>query len=58
MVTGPANHLKDDMVPIEALVETDWLPNSFTMNWKITVPEKLITFEKKCVYMFSTWILG
>lgn len=46
MVTGPANHLKDGMVPIEALVETDWLPNSFTMNWKITVPEKLVTFEK------------
>ncbi len=35
---GAPNHLHDGIVPLEGLVETDWLPFSFTMNWRFTAP--------------------
>ncbi len=31
---------------MSAVVETDWMPYSFTMNWKITRPNHPIGFEK------------
>jgi hypothetical protein len=37
-VRGPANWVKDGIVPLEGLVETDWSPMTFTMNWKFTRP--------------------
>ena len=30
---------------LEGLVETDWAVATFTMNWKLTVPRRLIRFE-------------
>ena len=36
MVRGPANFFKDGAAPLEGLVEADWTPYTFTMNWKIT----------------------
>jgi hypothetical protein len=36
LVRGPANSPKDGLSPLEGLVETDWTPASFTMNWKFT----------------------
>lgn len=38
LVRGPANVIKDGIAPLEALVETDWNPVPFTMNWKFTRP--------------------
>jgi len=35
-VRGPANGDKDGALPLEGVVETDWLPYTFTMNWKMT----------------------
>lgn len=38
LVTGPMNNPKHGVVPLSGIVETDWLPFSFTMNWKFTTP--------------------
>jgi len=35
---GPPNTVKDGIAPLEGLVETDWLPFPFTMNWRFTRP--------------------
>jgi hypothetical protein len=45
LVRGAANFWKDGMMPLEGMVETDWLPYPFTMSWKITRPFKKIKFE-------------
>ena len=37
-VMGPPNLIKDGIQPLMGLVETDWLPFPFTMNWKFTRP--------------------
>ena len=37
-VCGPPNHVKDGVQPLAGLVETDWLPFPFTMNWIFTRP--------------------
>ena len=35
---APPNHVKDGIQPLVGLVETDWLPFPFTMNWIFTRP--------------------
>jgi Family of unknown function (DUF6065) len=45
-VKGPSNYYKDGVYPLEGIVETDWLPATFTMNWKITRPHHSIRFER------------
>lgn len=45
-VKGPANNPKRGIVALEGIVETDWLPFTFTMNWKITEPNYEIVFEE------------
>lgn len=44
MITGPVNHDKQHIVPLDAFVRTDWVPFPFTMNWRITTPEETIRF--------------
>ena len=34
------------MHPLEGIVETDWLPATFTMNWKLTRPRNTVRFER------------
>jgi hypothetical protein len=41
-VSGPSNLWIDGMSPLQGIVETNWLPFSFTMNWKITEKNKPI----------------
>ena len=36
LVTGPFNNPKDAVQPLTGIVETDWSPFTFTMNWKFT----------------------
>jgi hypothetical protein len=36
LVKGPPNIVKDGIVPLEGLVETDQTAATFTMNWKFT----------------------
>jgi hypothetical protein len=52
-VSGPPNHIKDGIQPLTALVETDWLPFPFTMNWIFTRPGR-VRFEKKEPFCFIT----
>lgn len=43
--SGTPNRFKHGIAPMEGLVETDWLPYPFTMNWRFTAPGK-VRFEK------------
>ena len=38
MATGPFNEPKDGIAPLTGVIETDWLPYPFTMNWQLTRP--------------------
>lgn len=38
VATGPLNAPKDGIVPLTGIIETDWLPYPFTMNWQFTRP--------------------
>jgi hypothetical protein len=38
LATGPINEPKDGMAPLTGLIETDWLPYPFTMNYQLTRP--------------------
>ena len=46
LARGPANLPKDGATALEGLVETDWTPATFTMNWQITRIGKSVLFEK------------
>ena len=53
LVSGPPNLPKDGIQPLSGLVETDWLPFPFTMNWLFTRPGK-VHFEKGEPFCFIT----
>ncbi len=46
MVQGPVNWPKDGLYPLAGIVETDWAPFTFTMNWLFTRPGASVRFEK------------
>ena len=50
---GPPNHIKDGIQALSGLVETDWLPFPFTMNWRFTRPGtvKFVKGEPFCFIM-------
>lgn len=43
-VSGPPNAPKDGIAPLSGLVETDWAPMTFTMNWRFTRPNHVVRF--------------
>jgi len=45
-VTGPVNRPKDGIAALSGIVETDWSPYSFTMNWLFTRPFHKVWFEE------------
>jgi hypothetical protein len=45
-VKGPSNRIKDGVQALEGVVESDWLPATFTMNWKLTRPHCPVRFER------------
>jgi hypothetical protein len=45
VATGPLNAPKDGIAALTGVVETDWLPYPFTMNWKMTRPGT-VRFER------------
>jgi len=50
-VTGPLNTPKDGIAPLSGVVETSWLPFTFTMNWKFTrvgIPVRFETGDPFC----------
>ena len=46
LVRGAPNFFVDGAHPLEGVVETDWLNFSFTMNWPVTTPNKIVYFKK------------
>ena len=53
LVSGAPNHVKDGIAPLTGLVETDWLPFPFTMNWIFTRPGR-VKFERGEPFCFIT----
>jgi len=45
-VKGPANRPRDGIAALEGLIETDWAPFSFTMNWQFTRKRHKVTFAQ------------
>jgi Family of unknown function (DUF6065) len=45
-VKGPSNWVKDGVCALEGVVESDWSPATFTMNWKLTRPGLAVRFER------------
>lgn len=48
---GPVNRPKDNAYPLTGLIETDWLPYPFTMNWQIMRAGKVL-FEEDEPFCF------
>lgn len=46
LVRGAPNFYVNNAIPLEGLVETDWLNFTFTMNWKIVEPNKIVHFKR------------
>ena len=44
-VGGSPNRVKDGIQPLTGIVETDWSPATFTMNWRFTRPHHTVRFE-------------
>lgn len=44
-ISGPANTFKDGIQCMSAMIETDWMPYTFSVNWKFTRPDHPIRFE-------------
>ena len=45
VASGPWNRPKDGIAPLTGVIETDWLPYPFTMNWQMTRPGT-VRFER------------
>jgi uncharacterized protein DUF6065 len=45
LVRGPANQPKHGIACLEGIVETDWTPATFTINWKFTRRRVWATFK-------------
>lgn len=45
-VSGPPNCAKNGVAPLTGIIETDWAPYTFTMNWKLTRPNLTVRFEE------------
>jgi hypothetical protein len=43
-ISGPPNAPKDGIAPLSGVVETDWAPMTFTMNWQFTRPHHPVRF--------------
>jgi hypothetical protein len=45
-VGGPPNSAKDGIAPLSGVIETDWSPFTFTMNWRFTRAGEWVTFDR------------
>ncbi len=53
-VGGPPNGGKDAITALSGIVETDWSPYTFTMNWRLTRPHHVVRFEENEPIAFIT----
>lgn len=44
-IGGSPNYLKDSIQALTGMVETDWSPFTFTMNWRFTRPNTWVHFD-------------
>ncbi len=51
-VGGPPNDAKDGIAPLGGVIETDWSPYTFTMNWRFTRPGHWVRFEENEPFCF------
>jgi hypothetical protein len=51
-IGGPPNSAKDGLSPLAGVVETDWSPYSFTMNWRFTRSNHWVRFEENEPFCF------
>lgn len=45
-VGGTPNAAKDGIAPLGGVIETDWSPYTFTMNWRFTRPRNWVRWDK------------
>jgi hypothetical protein len=45
LICGPVNYFKPNLHPLTALIESDWISMSFTMNWKVMRPHEPVRFN-------------
>ncbi len=46
LVQGPVNRPKDGIAALSGIIETDWAPYTFTMNWLFTRVDHSVRFVK------------
>ena len=51
-VAGPPNAFKDAIQPLGGVIESDWSPYTFTMNWRFTRAGEWIRFEENEPFCF------
>jgi hypothetical protein len=51
-VSGIPNEAKDGIAPLGGVIETDWSPFTFTMNWRFTRPHQKVRFEENEPFAF------
>ncbi len=51
-VGGPPNGVKHGIAPLGGVIETDWSPYTFTMNWRFTRANEWIRFEEDEPFLF------
>jgi hypothetical protein len=51
LATGPFNRPKDNAYPLTGIMEADWLPYPFTMNWQVLHPGRVL-FEQDEPFCF------
>jgi hypothetical protein len=51
-VGAPPNSAKDGIAPLGGVIETDWSPYSFTMNWRFTRPGQWVRWEEDEPFCF------
>ena len=50
--SGSPNSAKDGIAPLGGVIETDWSPYTFTMNWRFTRPDHWVRFEENEPFCF------
>src|SRR5579871_6549533 len=51
-VSGPLNQPKHGIAALSGIIETDWSPYTFTMNWKFTAPNVEVSWKKGEAFLF------
>ena len=53
-ISGTPNDAKDAIAPLTAVVEADWMPFTFSMNWRFTRTKHCVRFAKGEPFCFFT----